>query len=133
MTANASELTARLMTDHNAINRELETLRTKLDDTDWLGEAELFTRLEESLNSHFKTEEQLLFPLLRRSLGLGVCDKLSNEHAKMLRIAKKITGQTGPSDNFVAQLNQMFHAHTYTEENVLFWYLDTQPELDRAH
>ena len=94
--------------------------------SDGSGETMLFTRLEESLNDHFKTEEQLLFPLLSRSLGSGVCDKLNNEHAEMLRIAKKLTVQTRLYEEHVAHLKQLFHVHISTEENVLLWYLDVQ-------
>jgi len=106
----------------------LERLSTKakLEVSDGSGETMLFTRLEESLNDHFKTEEQLLFPLLSRSLGSGVCDKLNNEHAEMLRIAKKLTVQTRLYEEHVAHLKQLFHVHISTEENVLLWYLDVQ-------
>jgi len=122
-----SRLTVRLKNDHKAITRDLERLtRAKLEANDCSEKAIRFTRLEESLNDHFKTEEQLLFPLLSRSLGSGVCEKLNNEHVEMLRIAKKLTEQTRPSEEHVAHLKQLFYGHISTEENVLLWYLDVQ-------
>ena len=122
-----SRLTVRLKNDHKAIVRDLERLSTKprLEVSDRSGKAMLFTRLRESLNDHFKREEQILFPLLSRFLGSAVCDKLNNEHAEMLRIAK-LTEQTRPFEEHVAQLKQLFHAHMSIEENVLLWYLDVQ-------
>jgi len=89
-------------------------------------EAMLFTELAEALNEHFKREEQLLFPLLSRSLGSGICDRLENEHAKILSIAKKLNVQTRPLEESFSNLEQLFLAHISTEENVLFWYLDLQ-------
>jgi len=122
-----SRLTVRLKNDHKAIVRDLERLSTKakLEVRDRSGEAMLFTSLRESLNDHFRREEQILFPLLSRSLGSAVCDKLNNEHAEMLRIAK-LTEQTISFEEHVAQLKQLFHAHMSIEENVLLWYLDVQ-------
>jgi len=122
-----SGLTIRLKNDHKAITRDLERLaRAKLEANDCSVEAILFIRLEKSLSDHFKTEEQLLFPLLSCSLGSGVCDKLNNEHADMLRIAKKLTVQTRPSEEDVANLKQLLYGHISTEENVLLWYLDVR-------
>jgi len=104
----------------------LERLSTqaKLEVNHRSAEAMLFTHLGESLKDHFKREEQILFPLLSRSLGSTVCGKMNNEHAEMLRIAKKLTDQTRPFEEHVAHLKQLFHAHISTEENVLLWYLD---------
>jgi iron-sulfur cluster repair protein YtfE (RIC family) len=84
----------------------------------------LFTQLAESLNEHFKREEQLLFPLLSRSLGSGICDRLKNEHEEILSTAKKFSVQTRPLEESFSHLEQLFRAHISTEENVLFWYLD---------
>jgi iron-sulfur cluster repair protein YtfE (RIC family) len=88
-------------------------------------EAIFFTKLAEALNEHFKREEQLVFPLLSRSLRSGVCDRLKNEHTQILSIAKKLNVKTRPLESF-SNLEQLFRAHISTEENVLFWYLDLQ-------
>jgi len=127
-----SRLTVRLTNDHRAITRDLERLRTsagKLDIGDHSTEAVFFTQLAKSLNEHFRREEQLLFPLLSRSLGSGICDRLNNEHAEILGIAKKLSVQTPPLEDSLNHLEQLFHAHTSTEENVLFWYLDLHQPL----
>jgi iron-sulfur cluster repair protein YtfE (RIC family) len=89
-------------------------------------EAMLFTKLAESLNEHFKKEEQFLFPILCRSLSSDICDRLKNEHAKIMNIAKKLSVQTRSPEEFFSHLEQLFRAHISTEENVLFWYLDLQ-------
>lgn len=85
-----------------------------------------FTQLAESLNEHFKKEEQLLFPLLKRSLGSNICDRLKNEHAEIMNIAKKLSTEARPVEESFSHLEQLFQGHISTEENVLFWYLDVQ-------
>ena len=125
-----SRLTVRLTNEHRAITRDLGRLRAsagKLGVSDRSTEAVLFTQLAESLNEHFRREEQLLFPLLSRSLGSVVCDRLKNEHEEILSIAKKSSVQTRPLEDPFSHLDQLFRAHISTEENVLFWYLDLQP------
>jgi iron-sulfur cluster repair protein YtfE (RIC family) len=89
-------------------------------------EAMPFTKLAESLNEHFRREEQLLFPILGRSLGSGICDRLKNEHEEILSIAKTLSVQTRPLEESFSHLEQLFRAHISIEENVLFWYLDLQ-------
>ncbi len=123
-----SRLTVRLTNDHKAITHDLGRLRAsagKMEVGDRSSEAMLFTELAEALDEHFKREEQLLFPMLSRSLGSGICDRLKNEHAEILSIAKKLNVKTRPLESF-SNLEQLFHAHISTEENVLFWYLDLQ-------
>jgi len=125
-----SRLTDRLTNDHKAITHDLGRLRAtarKMEARDSSRGTILFTELAEALNEHFKREEQLLFPLLSRSLGSGICDRLKNEHAEILSIAKKLKVQTQPNEEFVSSLEQLFRTHISTEENVLFWYLDLQP------
>lgn len=124
-----SRLTVRLTNDHRAVTRDLERLRAsagKLRVGDRFSEAVLFTKLAESLNEHFRREEQLLFPLLSRSLGSDICDRLNSEHAEILSTAKKLSVQTRPFEESFSHLSQLFRAHISTEENVLFWYLDLQ-------
>jgi hemerythrin-like domain-containing protein len=125
----ASSLTVRLTSEHRAITRDLGRLRAatrKLESGDRFSEALLFTKLAESLNEHFRREEQLLFPLLSRSLSSGICDRLKNEHEEILSIAKKLSVQSRPLEELFSHLKQLFRAHISTEENVLFWYLDLQ-------
>ena len=123
-----SSLTVRLTNDHRAITRDLGRLREsagKLEVNDRSTEAVLF-KFAESLNEHFRREEQLLFPLLSRSLGSGICDRLNNEHAEILGVAKKLSVQAQPLEESLSHLEQLFGTHISTEENVLFWYLDLQ-------
>jgi len=124
-----SSLTVQLTNDHRAITRDLERLRAairKLESEDRSSEVMLFIQLAESLNKHFRREEQLLFPLLSRSLGSDICDRLKNEHTEILSIAKKLSVPTRPLEESLSHMEQLFRAHISTEENVLFWYLDLQ-------
>jgi hemerythrin-like domain-containing protein len=133
VTERDSRLTVRLTNEHRVITRDLGRLRAspgKLEVGDRSTEAMLFTQLAESLNEHFRIEEQLLFPLLSRSLGSDICDRLNNEHAEILSIAKKMSVQTRPLEESLSHMEQLFRAHISTEENVLFWYLDLQQSTE---
>lgn len=129
-----SRLTVQLTSEHKTITRDLGRLRPrggKLDIGSRSAEAMLFTQLAESLNEHFRREEQLLFPLLSRSLGSGICHRLRDEHAEILSIARKLSRtQTRPLEESINHLEQLFRAHISTEENVLFWYLDLQQPIE---
>jgi iron-sulfur cluster repair protein YtfE (RIC family) len=83
-------------------------------------------KLAESLDEHFRREEQFLFPILDRSLGSAICDRLKGEHAEIMNTVKKLNQQLNPLKELFNHLEQMFRAHISTEENVLFWYLDLQ-------
>ncbi len=124
-----SKLTVRLTNEHRVITRDLERLRAsagKVEVGDRPSEVMRFTKLAESFNEHFKREEQFLFPILGRSLGSDICDRLKNEHAEILSIAKKLSVKTRSPEESFSHLEQLFRAHISTEENVLFWYLDLQ-------
>jgi hemerythrin-like domain-containing protein len=124
-----SKLTVRLTSEHRAIARGLRQLRAgagKLEPDHLSSKVVLFSQLAEGLKKHFRKEEQLLFPLLGRSLGWGVCTKLKQEYAEIIDIAKKLSTQTGAGEDSFSYLEELFSAHISTEENVLFWYLDLQ-------
>ena len=125
-----SRLTVQLKNDHRAITRYLGRLRAtggKSEVECSSGGAMLLAHLIGSLSEHFKREEQFLFPMLSRSLGSGICDRLNDEHAVILRVAKELSAQTRPLEEQLTYLKQLFRTHISTEENVLFWYLDLQP------
>ena len=92
-------------------------------------EAMLFTRLVESLNEHFRKEEQLLFPILIRCLGSDICGRLEDEDAKILGIAKRLRARTRPVKESFSNLERLIGTHISIEGNVLFWYIDLQPQL----
>jgi iron-sulfur cluster repair protein YtfE (RIC family) len=124
-----SKLTVQLTKEHRAITRDLERLKTgagKLEAKYPSGEATDFIQLAESLDEHFKKEEQLLFPFLGRFLGSKICYKLNNEHAEIIEIARKLGLQIHPAEESVNHLEQLVRAHISIEENVLFWYFDVQ-------
>ena len=125
-----SRLTVQLKNDHRAITCDLGRLRASGEESEVegrSGEAMLLTHVIGSLTEHFQREEQFLFPMLSRSLGSGICDRLNDEHAEILRVAKELSAQTRPLEEQLTYLKQLFRAHISTEENVLFWYLDLQP------
>ena len=81
----------------------------------------------QSLNEHFKREEQLLFPVVSRCLGSDILDRLRSEHAKILTLARKLNFQDRTFEQSVTQLGSLLRTHISMEENVLFWYIDVQP------
>jgi len=115
------------MNDHEAITRAMGRLSAivgKSDISERCSETEFFTQFAKTLKDHFRREEQLLFPLLRRSLGSDVCDRLKNECAEIVKVANQLTTQARPLKESFRHLEHLFRAHISTEENVLFWYLD---------
>ena len=122
-----SKLTLELMSEHKLIVADFELLMTSMrphEGDDPSDKAVLFHRLAQSLNEHFMKEERILFPLLTRSLGSAVCDKLRTEHAEMMTIAMNSNEHLSPPEESLWQLGRLLQAHISMEENVLFWYLD---------
>ena len=120
-------LTERLTNDHEAITRAMGRLSAivgKSEISERSSQTEFFTQFAKTLKDHFRREEQLLFPLLRRSLGSDVCDRLKNECAEIVKVANQLTTQARPLKESFRHLEHLFRAHISTEENVLFWYLD---------
>jgi hemerythrin-like domain-containing protein len=106
--------------------RDLERLKLKAEMERHSNESLALSSLAESLNEHFNTEEQLLFPVLSRCLGSGILDRLSSEHTKILTLAKKLNVQDRSFEQSVTHLGSLLRTHISMEENVLFWYLDVQ-------
>lgn len=121
--AQDSHITAQLTEEHKEIARNFKQLNTAHS----ANNSRLFNQLTNALDAHFKKEEQLLFPRLTRRLGSFVCDKLSFEHMQILRAAQAIGEHQDKTS--IGRLEQLFLAHSNTEENVLFWYLDTQSQI----
>jgi iron-sulfur cluster repair protein YtfE (RIC family) len=126
-----SELTVNLTNDHRLIARNLDSLRARarhFEANSRSGDIIAFNRLEQTLDEHFRKEERLLYPLLNRSLGSSVCDKLRAEHSEIMTLARRSTKEALPLEESFSQLAHLLHAHMSTEENVLFWYLDIQQQ-----
>jgi hemerythrin-like domain-containing protein len=124
-----SRLTVQLSSEHTAIWRELGRLRrsSRRFETDHpFRDAMFLTQFAESVNEHFKREEQLLLPLLSRSLGSKLCDRLKNEQTEIRNVVRQLAQQTRPVQESFRHLEQLMRTHISTEENVLFWYLDVQ-------
>ena len=126
--ATETNLTTELTKEHRVITQHFEQLRTNTVETENNGSNRktLYGQLAESLNNHFRREEQLLFPALGLSLGSAICNRLREEHGEITNIATKLSRSDTGSQESCGQLEQLFRAHISTEENVLFWYLDLQ-------
>lgn len=120
-----SDITVQLAKEHKEITRSLEQLNVARS-----ASPRRFSELTNSLDAHFKKEEQLLFPLLTRALGPFVCDKLSFEHKEMISAARYLSKENGEKTP-IANLERQFLTHIATEENVLFWYLDIQHAIEK--
>ena len=126
----ASELTADLTNDHKLIVQNLAQLmgrERKLKAGRRFTDTTALNRLERTLTKHFKKEEQLLYPLIKRSLGSAICNKLRTENSEIMNLTKRSTRKQLPPKSF-SRLTQLLHAHISTEENVLFWYLEVQQQ-----
>lgn len=121
-----SGITVQLREEHQEIARNLEQLSVARSINNSLRSSQLMNLLD----GHFKKEEQLLYPRLTRTLGPFVCDKLSFEHMEILSAAQSLT-EKYQEKTPIARLEQLFLTHIATEENVLFWYLDVQPTIEK--
>jgi iron-sulfur cluster repair protein YtfE (RIC family) len=98
----------------------------KFESGDGYSEPALISQLADLLEEHFRREGLLLIPILRRSLGSDICDRLRNEETEIMSTAKGLCVQNRLLEQDFSQLEQMFSTHVATEENVLFWYLSLQ-------
>ena len=126
-----SKLTLDLMNDHKLIvaDFELANARRGTHEGD-LNQSSLMTRLTHSMSEHFSKEERVLFPLISRYLGSAIWERLSGEHAEMMRIASRPNGDISSRDESFSHLGELLRAHFATEENVIFWYLDVRKLTD---
>ena len=125
--SDALKLIPQLKDDHRAIVADFELLRTatkQFENRSISNKRALLDRLALLLKEHFGKEERILFPLLNRSLGSTVCDRMSIEHANMITIVTITDEQSLPTETSLSRLDELLRTHISTEENVLFWYLD---------
>ena len=129
-----SRLTVQLTNEHREISRDLERLRARARESEIAQSSRImyFNQLAESISDHFRKEEQFLFPVLDRALGSAICDRLRGEHAEITSIAKKLSQETRLPEESFSKLEELFRAHTSTEENVLFWYLDLKQPTEAS-
>ena len=119
------------MNDHKLIVADFElAAATKRANGGDLNQSPLMAHLTHSMSEHFRKEEHVLFPLLSRYLGSEICERLSGEHAEMMRIASPPNGENSSRDESFSHLGELLRAHFATEENVIFWYLDVRKLTD---
>jgi len=121
-----TKLTTELTEEHRAIAYRFEQLRANVREIEnnTSSRKTLYGQLAESLNYHFRREEELMFPKLDLSLGSAVSSRLRKEHAEILNITASLSVSDPEGRDSFGQLERLFRVHISTEENVLFWYLD---------
>ena len=88
-------------------------------------------QLRDVLNRHIAKEEEALFPILQRYLGMdkGVVTAMQSEHGKIeacfSRISESMTKPCTSGDSKLAldtkRIIQLLKPHISKEDNVLFW------------
>lgn len=84
-------------------------------------------QLRDFLNRHIAKEEEVLFPMLQRYLGMdkGVVNAMQSEHGKIefcfSRISKSCTSGDSKLALDTKRMIQLLKLHISKEDNVLFW------------
>ncbi len=91
----------------NAVEQDEESIQKA-----WL---ELKTKFETELNDHFKKEEKLLLPLMKKSGLDKLVDRTLNEHQLMRRLIKEKA-----TKNNLKEFAELLKDHVRFEERELF-------------
>ncbi len=107
---------AALLKDH----REVEELFSKFEQT---GDYETVMQLSRELAVHSMVEEELVYPLLRAKVSVGLADEARSEHQEAKDLITRIEAM-GPDDeglaDAVAELKASVQHHVAEEESDLF-------------
>ncbi len=100
---------------------------------DWVQCQILLTRLHAALETHFRAEEELLFPAFEAATGMvgGPTQMMRREHAQMRELQEQmqaaLTARTGEAFAGAAETLLVFmQQHNMKEENILY------PMCDRS-
>ena len=91
-----------------AVEQDDESIRNA-----WL---ELKSKFETELNDHFKKEERLLLPLMKKAGLEKLVDRALNEHQLMRRLIVKEKA----TKNILKEFAELLKAHVHFEERELF-------------
>lgn len=94
---------------------------------DWNDAAALFEGFSAALETHFRTEEQTLFPAFEAATGmtLGPTQMMRLEHAQMRDLLAQMAGAVGTRDGkafpgHAETLLILMQQHNLKEENILY-------------
>lgn len=141
-----------LKQDHESVLNEFKHLRTRLEEM--RQSSKEFQALSQSIScanhlvnmmkAHQKREEQILLPVIKKSLDEEICssilaghDSISSALEDMIELAESL-GQTPSRESVekliaaVARSDTLTRAHFSNEENVLFWFASLRLSDDKS-
>lgn len=123
-----------LMTeDHRACDHDFARIETQVDRGDWSAAAAAMSDFARALETHFGTEEQLLFPRFEAATGMqgGPTAVMRAEHADMREFLERMSAaiQRQDADDFGGEAETlliMIQQHNMKEENILYPMCETR-------
>lgn len=117
-----------LMTDdHRACDHEFARVETLVHRSDWAAASAAMNDFARALDTHFNTEEQLLFPRFEAATGMrgGPTSVMRAEHADMREFLGRMTIaiEQHDADEFSGDAETlliMIQQHNMKEENILY-------------
>jgi hemerythrin-like domain-containing protein len=113
---------------HTALVMVKHALKAAAQDNETVNNAwmELKLKFESELNGHFKKEERLLLPLMKKAGLNELVDRTLNEHQLMrnLIVKQKVNG------NLLKEFAELLKAHVRFEEGELFVAAEKSLSLD---
>lgn len=120
-------ITERMQTHHKHCDEEFAAAEEAAQDGNWPACAAAFEGFRRSLEGHFDTEEQLIFPAFEQRSGMfgGPTQVMRSEHIQMrglvAQMQQALTAQDGDAFGGAAEtLLVMMQQHNMKEENILY-------------
>ena len=132
--ATTTEVKARLLSDHRALEQLLAQLACAIDGANPPTLCEQWTRFEQSLRDHLDTEERYLFPLVALAHRSAVEDlRAEHQHIRSalseLGVAVDLhTLRKASVDELIVYLQQ----HALREDQTLYHWLDASAATQRG-
>jgi len=119
----AQEL-AFLSQDH----REIEKMLNKgAQDRTLIGFRKIYDQVQENLQTHFRYEEEALFPILGQRIGIegGPIPVMLGEHRRIAEVNEKmgqstLAGNLSEAEDAFLNLDTLLRSHIQKEDRVLF-------------
>ena len=132
--ATLTELKARLLSDHRALEKLLVQLTCAVEGANAPTLCEQWTRFEQNLRDHLDTEERFLFPLVASAHRNDV-EELRAEHQHIHRALSELgvsvdlhTLRKAEVDELIVYLQQ----HALREDRTLYHWLDGSAAAQRS-
>ena len=120
-------ITAPLFQHHKHCDELFAAAEEACANGDWTTGAEAFTLLHDQLETHFTSEEELLFPAFEAATGMtsGPTEVMRGEHRQMRDLLAQMQGALASrdSDDFggaAETLLILMQQHNMKEENILY-------------